>query len=88
MTAQLWSVRLAAEGIQVYELRPGIMATDMTKAVQKKYDELLAQGVVPQRRWGRPEDVGLAVGALLTGLFPYSTGEVIYIDGGFHLRQL
>ncbi|MGB5874742.1 MAG: 3-ketoacyl-ACP reductase [Bacteroidota bacterium] len=88
MVNQLWAVRLAGEGIQVYELRPGIMATDMTAGVKEKYDKLMAEGLVPQKRWGNPEDVGKAVGALLTGAFPYSTGSVIYIDGGFHLSRL
>ncbi len=88
MAAQLWAVRLAAEGIQVYEIRPGIMATDMTAGVRPKYDAMIAEGRVPQRRWGTPEDAGLAVGALLSGAFPYSTGAVIYLDGGLHLRTL
>jgi 3-oxoacyl-[acyl-carrier protein] reductase len=88
MVNQLWAVRLAAEGIQVYELRPGIMATDMTAGVKEKYDRLLAEGLVPQHRWGTPEDVGRAVGAVLSGEFPYSTGSVIYVDGGFHLSRL
>jgi len=88
MVSQLWAVRLAAEGIRVYELRPGIMETDMTSGAQAKYDKLIAEGLVPQKRWGQPEDVGRAVGSLLMGDFPYSTGEVIHIDGGFHLRKL
>jgi len=88
MVSQLWALRLAKEGIQVFELRPGVMETDLTRAVKDKYDRLIAEGLVPQARWGRPEDVGLAVGAILTGNFPYSTGEIIYLDGGFHLRKL
>jgi 3-oxoacyl-[acyl-carrier protein] reductase len=88
MAAQLWAVRLATEGIQVFELRPGIMETDMTSKVKETYDALLAEGLVPQRRWGQPEDVGHAVGAILQGAFPYSTGEVIHIDGGLHVRKL
>ena len=88
MVSQLWALRLAKEGIQVFELRPGMMETDLTRAVKDKYDRLIAEGLVPQARWGRPEDVGLAVGAILTGSFPYSTGEIIYLDGGFHLRKL
>jgi NAD(P)-dependent dehydrogenase (short-subunit alcohol dehydrogenase family) len=88
MVTQLWAVRLAEAGIQVYEVRPGVMATDMTRGVKEKYDRLLAEGLVPQHRWGTADDVGRAVGALLTGVFPYSTGEVIYVDGGFHLRRL
>jgi NAD(P)-dependent dehydrogenase (short-subunit alcohol dehydrogenase family) len=88
MATQLWAVRLADEGVQVLELRPGIMATDMTAGVKDKYDALLASGLVPQMRWGKPEDLGLAVKAILAGHFPFSTGDVINIDGGFHLRRL
>jgi NAD(P)-dependent dehydrogenase (short-subunit alcohol dehydrogenase family) len=88
MAAQLWALRLAAENIQVIELRPGIMATDMTAAVKGKYDRFLADGNVPQNRWGTPEDVGLAVRAVIEGRFPFSTGAVIPIDGGFTLRRL
>lgn len=88
MAAQLWATRLANHGVQVFEIRPGIMATDMTAGVKGKYDRLIAEGLVPQMRWGRPEDVGLAVEALLQGHFPFSTGSVIPVDGGFHLRRL
>jgi NAD(P)-dependent dehydrogenase (short-subunit alcohol dehydrogenase family) len=88
MAAQLFAARLAGEGVQVYELRPGIMATDMTAGVKEKYDKLIAEGLVPQGRWGTPEDVGRAVAALLLGQFPFSTGAVIPIDGGAHLRRL
>lgn len=88
MAAQLWSVRLAAEGVQVYEVRPGIMKTDMTAGVTAKYDKLIAEGLVPQLRWGTPEDVGLSVAALCRGDFPFSTGAVIDVDGGFQLRRL
>jgi NAD(P)-dependent dehydrogenase (short-subunit alcohol dehydrogenase family) len=88
MAAQLWATRLAADGVQVIELRPGIMATDMTAGVKEKYDGLIGGGLVPQKRWGSPEDVGLAVRAICRGDFPFSTGDVIYLDGGFHLRRL
>ena len=88
MTSQLWAMRLADAGVQVLELRPGIMATDMTTGVKEKYDRLIAEGLVPQRRWGTPEDVGRAVRAVLAGLFPYTTGDVIHLDGGFHVRRL
>ena len=88
MAAQLWSVRLAAEGVQVYEVRPGIMKTDMTAGVTDKYDKLIAEGLVPQKRWGTPEDVGLSVAALCRGDFPFSTGAIIDVDGGFQLRRL
>jgi NAD(P)-dependent dehydrogenase (short-subunit alcohol dehydrogenase family) len=88
MVSQLWATRLAAEGVQVIELRPGIMATDMTSGVKGKYDALIADGLVPQKRWGNPEDVGLAVKAICRGDFPFSTGDVIYLDGGFHISRL
>jgi 3-oxoacyl-[acyl-carrier protein] reductase len=88
MAAQLWSARLASHGVHVFEIRPGIMETDMTAGVKGKYDELIAGGLVPQMRWGAPDDVGLAVEAILKGYFPFSTGAVIPVDGGFHLRRL
>lgn len=88
MASQLWATRLAADGIMVYEVRPGIMKTDMTAAVTGKYDALLAQGLVPQMRWGTGEDVGLAVKALVAGDFPFSSGTAIDVDGGFQLRRL
>lgn len=88
MAAQLWSVRLASEGVQVFEVRPGIMATDMTSGVKDKYDKLIAEGLVPQKRWGTPEDVGLAVKAICRGDFPFTTGDIINVDGGFNLRRL
>jgi 3-oxoacyl-[acyl-carrier protein] reductase len=88
MAAKLWAVRLAAEGVQVYELRPGIMATDMTAGVKEKYDRMIAEGGVPQGRWGTAEDVGRAVSMLLRGALPFSTGEVINVDGGLHLERL
>jgi 3-oxoacyl-[acyl-carrier protein] reductase len=88
MAAQLWAARLAGEGIQVFDIRPGIMETDMTAAVKEKYDKMVASGLIPQMRWGTPEDVGRAVGSILNGDLPYSTGNVIPIDGGFHLRRL
>jgi NAD(P)-dependent dehydrogenase (short-subunit alcohol dehydrogenase family) len=88
MACQLWAMRLPDAGVQAFEIRPGVMETDMTKAVKEKYDRLLATGIVPQNRWGKPEDVGLAVGAIMKGSFPFSTGEVLYVDGGFHMRRL
>ncbi len=88
MAAQLWAARLAGDNIQVVELRPGIMATDMTSGVKGKYDRLLAGGLVPQNRWGTGEDVGLAVRAIVAGRFPFSTGSVISVDGGLHIRRL
>ncbi len=86
MVTQLWAVRLATEGVQVFELRPGIMETDMTGAVKEKYDRLIGDGLVPMRRWGHPDDVGEAVAAILEGRFPYTTGDVFNIDGGMQLR--
>ena len=88
MSVQLWATRLAEENIQVYELRPGIMKTDMTSGVTAKYDALIEDGLVPQKRWGTPEDLGLGVSSLLNGSFPFSTGTVIDVDGGFQLRRL
>lgn len=88
MAAQLWSVRLAPHNIGVYELRPGVMQTDMTAAVQATYDTKIADGLVPQRRWGTPEDVGRAARSLIAGDFAFSTGSVIYSDGGLHLPRL
>jgi NAD(P)-dependent dehydrogenase (short-subunit alcohol dehydrogenase family) len=89
MTTQLYAARLAEHGINVYEIRPGIVATDMTEGVTAKYDKLIFEaGVTPIRRWGRPEDVGKAVVAVATDLLPFSTGQVIDVDGGFHLRVL
>jgi 3-oxoacyl-[acyl-carrier protein] reductase len=88
MAAKLYATRLAAEGVQVYEVRPGIMATDMTAVVKDKYDRAIADGLVPQARWGTPEDVGRAVSALLKGSFPFSTGDVLNVDGGLHLERL
>lgn len=88
MVTQLFAVRLADYGINVYEIRPGIVATDMTGPVKQKYDRLIAEGVTPIRRWGQPGDVGLAVRAIAEDRFPFSTGEVINVDGGFHLQRL
>jgi len=88
MACQLWAARLAGDGMQVFEVRPGIMETDMTAAVKEKYDRVIADGLVPQKRWGTPEDTGLAIEAILRGHFPFSTGQVISVDGGFHLRRL
>ena len=88
MAVQLWAHRLACRNIQVYELRPGIMKTDMTSAVTSKYDALIAGELVPQKRWGTPEDLGLAAVSLFDGHFPFSTGTVIDVDGGFQLRHL
>ena len=88
MAAKLWAARLAEYGIGVYEIRPGIIATDMTAGVKDKYDKLIAEGLTPIRRWGRPEDVAVAVAACARGDLKFSTAQVIDVDGGFHLRTL
>jgi NAD(P)-dependent dehydrogenase (short-subunit alcohol dehydrogenase family) len=88
MAAKLWAARLAAEGIQVVELRPGIMATDMTSAAKEKYDRLIADGLVPEGRWGQPEDVAAAATAVIRGDLPFATGSIIDVDGGLHLSRL
>jgi 3-oxoacyl-[acyl-carrier protein] reductase len=88
MLTPLYAARLAEHGINVYEIRPGIIATDMTSGVKAKYDQLIGEGLTPIKRWGTPEDVGKAVAAIAQDLLPFSTGEVINVDGGFHLRRL
>lgn len=88
MAVKLFAARLADENIQVYEVRPGIVATDMTAGVKEKYDRLIGDGIVPQKRWGVPKDVGTAVASLLAGSFSYSTGAVIPVDGGFNISRL
>jgi 3-oxoacyl-[acyl-carrier protein] reductase len=88
MANQLWSARLAGSGIPVYEVRPGIIKTDMTAGVAEKYDALIANGLIPQNRWGLPDDVGKAVAMLARGDLPYSTGQVILVDGGMTLARL
>lgn len=88
MLTPLFATRLAEYGINVYEIRPGIIATDMTGPVKEKYDRLIAAGLAPINRWGVPEDVGKAVAAIAQDALPFSTGEVINVDGGFHLRRL
>lgn len=88
MMTALFADRLAEYGINVYEVRPGIVETDMTSAVTEKYNKLISEGLTPIRRWGHPDDVARAVVALAEGAFPFSTGEIINVDGGFHLRRL
>ncbi len=88
MATQLWAGRLADEGVQVFEVRPGIMKTDLTSKVRDKYDKLISEGLVPQRRWGTPDDMGKSVRALIRGDFPFSTGAVIDVDGGFQISRL
>lgn len=88
MMTWLLADRLAEENIQVFEVCPGVIASDMTAPVKEKYDRLIAEGFTPIRRWGQPEDVAKAVAAIVSGVFPFSTGERINVDGGFHLRRL
>ncbi len=88
MTARVFAQALAPHGIAVYDVRPGIIATDMTAPVKAKYDRLIADGCVPQGRWGTPEDVGRAVAALVRGDFGYSTGSVFRVGGGMEIRRL
>ncbi len=88
MTARLFAVRLAASGVPVYEVRPGIIHTDMTAAVAEKYDRLIGEGLIPQGRWGEPEDVGRVVAALARGDCAYSTGAVVMVDGGLTIPRL
>jgi len=87
MVTQLWAARLAEHGIRVYEVRPGIIESDMTAGGRDKYDRLIAEGLAPIRRWGTPQDVGEAVANLAVGALPFSTGEVVNIDGGYHVRR-
>jgi 3-oxoacyl-[acyl-carrier protein] reductase len=88
MLTPLYASRLAEYGINVYEIRPGVIATDMTDPVKEKYDKLIAEGLTPIKRWGTSQDIGKAVAAVALDAFPFSTGEVINVDGGFHLRRL
>jgi 3-oxoacyl-[acyl-carrier protein] reductase len=88
MMTWLFAERLAPHNIHVFEVCPGIIASDMTEPVKQKYDELIADGLTPIRRWGQPEDVAAAVAALVRGDIPFSTGERIHVDGGFHIRRL
>ena len=88
MMSKLFAARLAEADIGVYEVRPGIIATEMTAPVQHRYDQLIAEGGVPMPRWGQPDDVAQTVATLASGALPYCTGETINIDGGLHLRRL
>jgi NAD(P)-dependent dehydrogenase (short-subunit alcohol dehydrogenase family) len=88
MMTWLLADRLAEQKIRVYEVCPGVIASDMTAPVQAKYDQLIADGLSPIRRWGQPDDVASAVVALASGVFPFSTGVRINVDGGFHIRRL
>jgi NAD(P)-dependent dehydrogenase (short-subunit alcohol dehydrogenase family) len=88
MSVVLYAQRLAACGIQVFEIRPGVIRTDMIAAVEKSYEDRIAAGLVPQRRMGEGSDVAKAVRAIADGLLDYATGQIINVDGGFHLRSL
>ena len=88
MHNKIWAVRLAEFDLPVYEVRPGIIKTDMTSGVEDKYNKLIAEGLTVQPRWGYPEDVGKAAVSLADGNFPYSTGEVIMVDGGLSVQRL
>jgi NAD(P)-dependent dehydrogenase (short-subunit alcohol dehydrogenase family) len=88
MMTKLFAQRLADEGIQVFEVCPGVIQSDMTAPVKEKYDHLIAEGLWPIRRWGQPSDVAHAVAAIVSDYFPFSTGECFNVDGGFHIRRL
>jgi 3-oxoacyl-[acyl-carrier protein] reductase len=88
MVAQLFAVRLAGQGVRVYEVRPGLIETSMTQPVRELYEQKIAAGLTPIKRWGTPDDVGRVVGAIASGAFPYSTGAVFEVDGGLSLRVL
>jgi NAD(P)-dependent dehydrogenase (short-subunit alcohol dehydrogenase family) len=88
MVTQLFADRLAEYGINVYEIRPGIIKTPLTEVVREKYDKLIAEGITPIKRWGQPEDVAKAIVAIAEDYLPFSTGQVINVDGGFHIHRL
>jgi NAD(P)-dependent dehydrogenase (short-subunit alcohol dehydrogenase family) len=88
MATQLWAARLAEFDIDVYEVRPGVIATDMTAGVKEKYDALIANGLTLEKRWGTPADVGKAVAVLARGELPYATGQVLHVDGGMTIQRL
>ncbi|MFV1966570.1 MAG: 3-ketoacyl-ACP reductase [Pirellulaceae bacterium] len=88
MMTWLYAARLAEERIRVYEICPGVIASDMTAPVKEKYDKLIAEGLSPIRRWGQPEDVAKTVAAVVSGAFPFTTGDRINVDGGYHIRRL
>jgi NAD(P)-dependent dehydrogenase (short-subunit alcohol dehydrogenase family) len=88
MMTQLFATRLAEEAVRVYEVCPGVIESDMTAPVREKYDRLIAEGLSPIRRWGTPDDVAKAVVALASDAFPFSTGDCLNVDGGFHIRRL
>ena len=88
MMTQLYAERLAQDDIMCYEIRPGIINTDMTKPAQERYDKLIAEGITPVRRWGQPEDIGKTVAALASRALPFNTGAAFYVDGGLHMKVM
>ena len=88
MAARLFAVRLAADGVPVFEVRPGVISTDMTAGVRDAYDRRIAEGLIPEHRWGEAADVGRAVAALVRGDLPYATGTVLHVDGGLAIPRL
>ncbi len=88
MAASLWAARMAATGVKVFEVRPGIIRTDMIAAVESVYDEKIKAGLLPQRRMGEGSDIAKSIRAIANGYLDYSTGQVLNVDGGFHLRTL
>jgi NAD(P)-dependent dehydrogenase (short-subunit alcohol dehydrogenase family) len=88
MATKLWAARLGEFDIPVYEIQPGVIQTDMTSGVTEKYDRLFEQGISIQKRWGLPEDVGKVAAAMASGMLPYSTGQVVKVDGGMTIQRL
>ncbi len=88
MATKLWAARLGEFGLPVYEIQPGIIRTDMTSGVTDKYDNLIADGLLVEPRWGTPEDIGRCTAALARGDIPYATGQVLHVDGGLHIQRL
>lgn len=88
MATKLWAARLGEFNIQVYEIQPGVIKTDMTSGVQEKYDRLFQQGLAIQQRWGTPEDIGKVAAAMASGNMPYSIGQVVMVDGGMTVQRL
>ena len=88
MTTKLWAARLGEFDIPVYEIQPGVIRTDMTAGVQEKYDGLFESGLAIQKRWGIPSDIGKVAAAMATGSMPYSTGQVVLVDGGMTIQRL
>ena len=88
MATKLWAARLGEFNISIYEIQPGVIKTDMTSAVTEKYDSMFEEGLSIQKRWGLPEDVGKVAAAMATEMLPYSTGQVVMVDGGMTIQRL